>query len=145
MKKDGSTEKSLDSQKIPTPYITSTQGIKIEVRPEFERAITSGEKPQYIYTYNVMIKNSGKDIVQLISRHWIIRDGLGHVEQVIGEGVVGEKPILSPGDSFEYSSFCPLETPTGSMKGTYTFKNSDGTLFEALIGEFFLKNDSLVN
>ncbi len=139
---------NLETEKVSVqdrPYSTVTQGIKIDVKPNFEKSITSAEQHQYIYSYNILITNHGKDIVQLISRHWIIRDGLGHVEQVIGEGVVGEKPVLSPGDSFEYSSFCPLETPTGSMRGTYTFKNTDGSLFEALIAEFPLKHDALVN
>ncbi len=134
-----------NTSKPITPFVTSTQGIRIEVRPKFERQIQRGEKTQFVYTYNIEIHNDGKDIVQLISRHWIIKDGLGNVEQVVGEGVVGEKPIIGPGEFFEYSSFCPLETPTGSMKGNYTFKGSDGTLFEALIGEFTLKNDSLLN
>jgi ApaG protein len=133
------------SSKGPTPFVTSTQGITIEVWPRFDRSTQRGEKIQFIYSYNIEIHNRGKDVVQLISRHWIIQDGLGNREEVVGEGVVGEKPILGPGESFEYFSFCPLETPSGSMKGTYTFKSSDGSLFEAAIDEFVLKTESLLN
>jgi len=83
--------------------------------------------------------------VQLVSRHWIITDGLGHTEEVTGPGVVGEQPVLAPGESFQYSSWCPLTTPTGSMHGTYQMARADGNQFDIEIAPFALKAKYAVN
>jgi ApaG protein len=91
-----------------------------------------------MFAYTVTIKNTGDATAQLISRHWFITDGNNNVEEVEGDGVVGEQPILQPGDAFEYTSGCPLPTPVGSMRGIYHCVADDGTQFEAKIPEFVL-------
>jgi ApaG protein len=93
----------------------------------------------------VRITNQGAETVQLVSRHWIITDGLGHTEEVTGPGVVGEQPVLAPGESFQYSSWCPLKTPTGSMHGTYQMARADGNQFDIEIAPFALKAKYAVN
>src|SRR6185503_9462639 len=106
-----------------------TQDIRVEVMarhsPEHSRP---GQ--EWVFQYTVRITNQGPDIVQLISRHWIITDGLDHVEEVRGPGVVGEQPTLAPGESFKYSSWCPLRTPTGTMRGTYQMQHTGGDQFD---------------
>lgn len=102
-----------------TPYQGQSNDIRIQVWPFFVPEQSSAQKQLYFYAYKVEIENLGQHKVQLISRHWIIRDGHGHQEQVKGEGVVGQSPILRPGESFTYTSFCPLKTPTGNMRGRY--------------------------
>jgi ApaG protein len=93
---------------------------------------------RYVFAYTVTIRNTGAVAGQLLSRHWIITDGDGQVHEVRGKGVVGQQPILQPGESYEYTSGCPLTTPVGSMKGSYQCVAADGTRFEAPIPEFVL-------
>ena len=100
------------------------------------------DEDQYVFAYTVTIRNTGDVAGKLVSRHWIITDGDGQVQEVRGEGVVGEQPVLKPGESFEYTSGCPLPTPVGSMKGTYQCVADDGTEFEASIPEFVLSMPS---
>ncbi len=90
------------------------------------------------FLYTVAIKNEGKETVQLVSRHWIITDGMGKVEEVHGPGVVGKQPTLAPGQSFEYTSGCPLTTPFGSMHGTYQMINEAAEKFDIEIAPFTL-------
>ena len=106
--------------------------------PRYMASQSSPDKDRYVFAYKVTIRNTGDVAGQLISRHWIITDAEGHVEEVRGEGVVGEQPVLQPGQSFEYTSGCPLATPVGSMKGSYQCVAADGTPFEAPIPEFIL-------
>ncbi|HUL64147.1 MAG TPA: Co2+/Mg2+ efflux protein ApaG [Burkholderiaceae bacterium] len=96
------------------------------------------DEDQYVFAYKVTIRNTGDVAGQLISRHWIITDGDGQVQEVRGEGVVGKQPKLEPGESFEYTSGCPLPTPVGSMRGSYQCVAADGTEFEVPIPEFVL-------
>lgn len=110
----------------------------ITVRPQFLPEHSSPEEEQFVFAYTVTIRNTGETTAQLVSRHWIITDANNRIEEVKGEGVVGEQPILQPGDAFEYTSGCPLPTPVGSMKGSYLFVAEDGTQFEAAIPEFVL-------
>jgi len=100
------------------------------------------DEDQYVFAYTVTIRNTGDVGGKLVSRHWIITDGDGQVQEVRGEGVAGEQPVLKPGESFEYTSGCPLPTPVGSMKGTYQCVADDGTEFEASIPEFVLSMPS---
>jgi ApaG protein len=93
----------------------------------------------------VRITNQGSETVQLISRHWIITDALDHVEEVQGPGVIGEQPVLAPGESFKYSSWCPLKTPMGMMHGTYQMVRPDGRQFDIEIAPFALKARYSVN
>ena len=93
---------------------------------------------KYLFAYTITISNIGDAPAQLISRHWIITDGRGHEQQVRGEGVVGEQPHLRPGQSFEYTSAAMIETPVGSMHGSYQMRGDDGTEFDAPIAPFRL-------
>ena len=110
----------------------------VSVRPKYLDAHSNPEEQHFVFAYTVTIRNSGQHTAQLLSRHWIITDGNNQVEEVRGEGVVGEQPVLKPGESFEYTSGCPLPTPVGSMRGTYFCVADDGTKFEATIAEFVL-------
>jgi ApaG protein len=98
-----------------------------------------------VFQYTVRITNRGTDTVQLLSRHWIITDALEHIEEVQGPGVIGEQPVLAPGESFKYSSWCPLKTPVGMMHGTYQMVRADGTRFDIEIAPFALKARYTVN
>ncbi len=115
-----------------------TRGVRIEVKTEYDPSRSFPEHNRWFYLYTVEISNDGSETVQLVSRHWIITDATGHVEEVKGPGVVGESPVLEEGESFEYTSGCPLTTPYGSMHGTYQMVTADGDRFDAKIGEFVL-------
>jgi ApaG protein len=97
------------------------------------------QEGEWVFQYTVRITNQGADTVQLISRHWVITDAADHVEEVRGPGVVGEQPVLAPGQSFKYSSWCPLKTPMGMMYGTYQMARPDGSHFDIEIAPFALK------
>ncbi|MER3481950.1 MAG: Co2+/Mg2+ efflux protein ApaG [Meiothermus sp.] len=94
---------------------------------------------RHVFVYFITITNHGNEIVQLLERQWLIRQSFGEETQVQGEGVVGEKPILEPGQSFEYNSFCPIEHPPGSMEGFYIFQNMLGQRFRVVIPAFVLR------
>jgi ApaG protein len=110
----------------------------VTVSPRFLPEQSDPENASYLFAYTIRILNSGEVSAQLLSRHWIITDANQHVEEVRGPGVVGEQPQLAPGEAFEYTSGCPLETPFGSMRGTYQCVAEDGTHFEVPIAEFLL-------
>jgi ApaG protein len=110
----------------------------INVRPQYLVEHSDPDEEKYVFAYTVTIRNTGEHTAQLISRHWIITDGNNAVEEVRGAGVVGEQPVLKPGEAFEYTSGCPLPTPVGSMRGSYQCVADDGTAFEAPIPEFVL-------
>ena len=117
-----------------------TNGIRVRVVSQYlpDHAASEPRERQWFFTYTVRITNEGLDTVQLISRHWIITDANGHDEEVRGPGVVGAQPVLAPGESFEYTSGCPLRTAFGTMRGSYQMQAEDGTTFEAPIPEFIL-------
>ncbi len=100
-----------------------TQGIKISVLTNFEGTLYSHQKTQYTFAYTITIENQSKDVVQLNSRYWMIKDALNDVEVVKGEGVIGEKPVLKPGQKHTYTSGCLLISPFGSMQGHYQMVN----------------------
>ena len=106
--------------------------------PHYLADQSAPDEDQYVFAYTVTIRNTGDVAGKLVSRHWIITDGDGEVHEVRGEGVVGKQPVIEPGQSFEYTSGCPLTTPVGSMKGAYQCVAADGTRFEAKIPEFVL-------
>jgi ApaG protein len=110
----------------------------VSVRPRYLPEQSDPSASRYAFAYTVTVRNTGQVAAQLISRHWIITDGEGRIEEVRGEGVVGEQPTLQPGEAFEYTSGCPLATPVGSMSGSYHCVAADGTAFEANIPEFVL-------
>jgi ApaG protein len=121
-------------------YQESTDGISVEVKPSFLAEHSDPGQGMFVFSYEVTVSNFGTSTVQLMGRHWIIRDGNGVEREVKGDGVVGEQPELSPGASYVYSSYCPLSTPTGSMRGTYRMRREDGEEFQAKIPLFFLRN-----
>ncbi len=122
----------------PSMSQTSSDGIRITVRPAFWPERSNPESSQFAFMYSVEITNEGTQPAQLRSRHWIITDANGRVEEVRGEGVVGKQPKLNPGEKFEYTSWAMLRTPFGTMRGAYFMTRPDGTRFEAKIGEFAL-------
>lgn len=115
-----------------------TDGIRVTVRSEFRPDRSAPARGRYLFTYTIRIANEGGAAARLVSRHWIITDATGKKEEVVGEGVVGQQPHLDPGEQFEYTSFCVLATPHGSMRGTYTMVRNDGDPFEARIAPFTL-------
>jgi ApaG protein len=117
---------------------TTTRGIRIEVQSMFMPERSSAKDSQYLFEYHVRISNVGTETAQLISREWIITNADGEVERVKGPGVVGEQPVLSPGSSFEYRSFCPMKTQVGSMHGSYQMLTPSGDRFDAIIAPFTL-------
>lgn len=110
----------------------------VDVRPQFIPEHSSPDEDKFLFAYTVTIRNTGEVTAQLISRHWIITDANNKIEEVQGLGVVGEQPVLQPGEAFEYTSGCPIATPVGSMRGSYQCVAADGTRFEAPIPEFTL-------
>jgi len=123
----------------------TTRGIRVTVSPSYEPRRSAPASNRYFFSYHVRIENLGEDSVQLLSRHWIISDALGGTENVRGPGVVGHQPRLRPGQSFEYTSFCPLRTSVGTMHGTYTMVTEAGETFEAEIPLFHLAAPTPVN
>jgi len=124
---------------------TTTRGIRVEVRSEYIPERSSARDHSYWFQYHVRISNVGPRTAQLISREWIITNANGEVERVKGPGVVGEQPVLTPGASFEYTSFCPLNTPVGSMQGSYQMVTADGERFDAVIAPFTLAVPNSLN
>jgi ApaG protein len=124
---------------------TTTRGVRIQVKSAYLPDKSSPEEGRYLFAYRIRISNEGDETVQLISREWIITDSDGDVETVRGPGVVGEQPVLDPGQSFEYTSFCPLPTPIGSMHGTYQMVAAGGQAFDAAIAPFSLAVPSALN
>jgi ApaG protein len=117
---------------------TVTEGIRITVKPAYWPERSAPETGHFAFMYTVEIANVGSVPAQLFSRHWLITDANGRVEEVRGEGVVGKQPRLGPGERFEYTSWAMLRTPFGSMRGSYEMVRPDGTRFEARIAEFAL-------
>lgn len=119
-------------------YRTTTHSIEVEVEPFYLPDRSEPDQSRFVWGYRVTIANNSDESVQLISRYWRITDGLGRVEEVRGPGVVGEQPELQPGDSYQYTSGCPLRTPSGFMVGSYTMRDVDGGLFDVDIPAFSL-------
>ena len=116
----------------------TTRGIQVDVESEFDPERSDPGNGDYFFVYHVKIRNHGDSAAQLISRHWIITDADNQVQEVRGMGVVGEQPVLKPGDTFEYSSGSSIPTAVGTMRGSYQLVAEDGTRFEASIPEFSL-------
>jgi ApaG protein len=116
----------------------TTNGIRVEVVTSFLPDKSAPRERKYLFAYHVKISNVGDEVAQLVSRRWVITNAEGEVQTVEGPGVVGEQPVLEPGMSFEYTSFCPLNTAAGTMHGTYTMIRPDGDEFEAEIAPFTL-------
>ncbi|MDQ0511954.1 Co2+/Mg2+ efflux protein ApaG [Ancylobacter amanitiformis] len=119
-------------------YRATTRGVQVTVTPRFSPERSNPERSQYFWAYTVEIVNLGSETVQLTSRHWIITDALGRVQEVRGAGVVGEQPVLPPGGQFDYTSGVPLTTATGIMEGSYSMVTPGGEVFEAAVPAFSL-------
>jgi ApaG protein len=115
-----------------------TQGIRVTVSTVYVPSQSSPSERRYVFAYTVRITNEGTETAQLKTRHWIISDATGKVEEVRGPGVVGQQPILRPGEHFEYTSGCVLTTPRGSMRGTYQMHTAGGRSFDAEVAAFAL-------
>ena len=115
-----------------------TNGIRVHVTARYSADQSQPLRGQWFFLYTIEIVNEGNETVQLVSRHWIITDAENNVEEVRGLGVVGRQPTLAPGESFEYTSGCPLKTPFGSMQGTYQMVTADGGKFDAKVAPFAL-------
>ena len=113
--------------------------IRVEVLAQYSSDNSRPLEDEWVFQYTVRITNQGPETVQLLSRHWIITDALEHTKEVKGPGVVGEQPVLAPGESFQYSSWCPLKTPMGMMRGTYQMVSPSGNHFDIEIAPFALK------
>jgi ApaG protein len=124
---------------------TTTRGVRVEVKSAYVPERSSPQDSRYFFAYRIRISNRGEETVQLLRRHWVITDGEGRVDHVEGPGVVGEQPVLAPGESFEYTSFCPLPTPVGSMQGTYGMVTAGGSSFDAEIRPFSLAVPTALN
>lgn len=124
--------KVMPIQKSLTPFI------EVAVTTFYVPAESRPEENYHFFAYKISIKNTGTKTVQLMNRHWIITDALGRVEDVRGPGVVGLQPKINPGQTFEYESACPLNTSSGSMKGTYQMISEEGEIFTVNIPEFYL-------
>lgn len=119
-------------------YRAVTQGIEVSVEPFYLEDQSDPSENRYVWGYRITIANNSSETVQLRSRYWQITDANGHVEEVRGAGVVGEQPTLEPGDSFQYSSGCPLTTTSGVMVGRYQMQGNGGNMFEVDIPPFSL-------
>jgi ApaG protein len=122
-----------------------TRGVRVLVQSEYAENQSRPAQNQWFFLYTVTISNEGAEPVQLLTRHWMITDGTGHVEEVRGPGVVGKQPKLQPGESFEYTSGCPLTTAFGVMEGTYQMVSESGEHFDAKIAPFTLSGPYTVH
>jgi len=123
---------------VDYPYEATTGDITVKVFPAYVEDQSDPSENRYVWAYHVRVENNGSLTVQLMTRHWIIADGHGRMHEVKGEGVVGEQPVLEPGDVFEYTSGCPLSTPSGIMRGTYGLVDEAGDSFDVEIPAFSL-------
>jgi ApaG protein len=124
---------------------TTTNGIRVQARARYASERSQPAARLYYFVYTITITNVGSDTAQLVSRHWIITDGNQHVEEVRGPGVVGETPVLAPGQSYSYTSQCVLRTEFGTMRGSYQMVRPDGSAFDAVISPFVLALPTAIN
>ena len=120
------------------PHAAETGGVVVRVSVSYLPEQSEPKRGRWFWAYHIRIENQGAQAVQLLTRHWVITDGRGARHSVEGEGVVGEQPLIEPGDSFDYVSGCPLATPTGHMQGSYRMVGEDGERFDVAIPKFAL-------
>ncbi len=123
----------------------TTRGVRIEVESAYVPERSAPEQDYYFFAYRVRISNVGEETVQLLSRHWVITDGDSKIEEVRGPGVIGEQPVLEPGQTHEYASACPLRTQVGTMHGSYQMVSASGESFDAQIAPFTLALPNVLN
>lgn len=119
-------------------YKQTTRHIRIVVQPQFLENQSEPDEGKFVWAYTITLENLGGQSVKLLTRHWIITDGLGRQQEVRGDGVIGEQPTLRPGDSFQYTSGCPLSTSSGVMSGSYGMLSDKGEKFDVMIPAFSL-------
>ena len=129
---------TIDALAMLFPNVAMTRGIAVRVAVSFLAEQSDPSSERWFWSYHVRIENGGDVAVQLLSRSWTITDGRGSVHEVVGEGVVGEMPLIAPSASFDYVSGCPLDTPSGAMSGSYRMVDEDGTAFDVAIPRFQL-------
>ncbi len=117
---------------------TTTKGVRIQIKSVFVPERSSEDDDYYFFAYRVRISNVGEEMVQLVSRHWVITDGNGDTEEVEGAGIIGATPWLPPSAAFEYTSYCPLSTPSGMMHGSLLCSRDDGSEFTVEVPPFDL-------
>ena len=127
------------------PATCLTQGIRVSVSAKYLSDHSEPGEAKFLFSYEVTITNEGEESVQVLRRHWVIKDANHHVEEVRGDGVIGQTPILAAGQSFTYVSYCPLKTTTGTMRGEYEVMRPSGYIFEALIPPFALMPQNMLN
>ena len=120
------------------PYMANTRGIEVSVEPTYVETSSSADSSEYFWAYRVVIENQGLETVRLLSRHWMITNARGELTEVKGPGVVGERPVLKPGERFEYTSGAPLNTSSGMMGGAYQMETEGGERFDIEIPTFSL-------
>jgi ApaG protein len=129
---------------MPDDYVATTRAIRVSVRSFYLADQSRPDDSHYVWAYRVRIDNTGAETVQLLARSWIITDAMGRIQRVHGQGVIGQQPILDPGDTFEYTSGTPLETPSGFMGGTYHMSlPGSGERFDVAIPTFSLDSPFL--
>ena len=131
--------------RVTTSSSAETAGVLVEVQSRYVEEESLPMTRRFAFQYTITITNNGNEVVQLRSRHWIITNGLGGVEEVKGPGVVGEQPVLSPGEGFRYTSGAVLPTERGTMRGTYQMHRADGAQFDAQIAPFSLERPHSLN
>ncbi len=124
---------------------TVTKGVRIIVQPRYVPEQSEPAESQYLFAYHITIRNEGLDTVQLLSRHWVITNGEGKIDEVRGAGVVGYQPVLKTGEEFQYTSGCPLSTPVGTMHGSFQMTTENGAQFDAIIDAFRLAVPNALN
>jgi ApaG protein len=137
-----------DSKNLSANESTSeavTNNVRVEVESQYAPEHSQPFQSHWFFYYTIRITNEGEETVQLLSRHWIATDGMGKTEEVRGSGVVGEQPVLGPGESFQYTSGWPLKTPTGVLRGTYQMVTEGGTHFDVEIAPFALREPYTVH
>jgi ApaG protein len=119
-------------------YEQTTRNITVFVEPQFLENQSKPDEGKFVWSYTIVVRNAGPETVKLLTRHWIITDGIGRKQEVRGDGVIGEQPVLQPNTQFQYTSGCPLNTPSGVMEGSYGMINGNGEHFEIAIPAFSL-------
>ena len=135
---------NLRTEPAPVSEAT-TEGIRVEAISQYMPENSRPAEEEWVFQYTVRITNQSSETVQLLSRHWIITDAYDHVDEVRGPGVIGEQPVLAPGESFKYSSWCPLKTSMGTMHGSYQMVRAGGQIFDIAIAPFGLRARYAVN
>lgn len=118
------------------PHAQTTRGVTVRVSVSYLPEQSEPDRGRWFWAYHIRLENDGATAVQLLTRHWIISDGTGARHEVRGEGVVGEQPVIAPGQSYDYVSGCPLSTPSGQMRGSYRMIGEDGAMFDVAIPRF---------